>query len=499
MEDVPGNTVFTEVRDSRFSGDATLEELQIAVENAMTGISWLDTEGIFRQVRDGYAAMLGYTPAEMIGSSWAVTVPESDQPTAVDAVHKMLDDGRATVETRAIRKDGTIFYKRLLLVKTVDAGGRHNGHYCFMSDISARKEAQRRLVDAERLKTIGTMAGGIAHDLNNLLTPIVGGAELIAATHCTHEAPARSIREAAARAQELIARLLKFSSAEREQKKPVNLSNAVRVALQFVSGSLPANVAVEAEYSADADTVLGLEVSLELIVMNLVANAGHAMRDAGGTLFVALRNVSPAEVELVVTDTGSGIAAERIDRIFEAFYTTKSPAEGTGLGLLMVREAVEDMGGRISVTSTEGEGAEFRVVLPVSDASTEPDEKHNAHETPSLRIMVIDDEKPVLDVCCGMLEHLGHQVDGFTDPTKALAEPLADYDLVITDYRIGGVSGLDVIEQLEGYSGPIILISGHIDSSQTLPDKVTACLPKPFRILDLQEAIHGVTRGREAG
>ena len=273
----------------------------------------------------------------------------------------------------------------------------------------------------------------------------------------------------------------------------------MRVALQFVTGSLPANVAVETDYSAESDTVMGLEVSLELIVMNLVANAGHAMRDEGGTLQVALRNVSPTEVELVVTDTGSGIAAERIERIFDAFYTTKSPAEGTGLGLLMVREAVEDMGGRISVTSTEGEGSEFRVVLPVSDASAESDDKANAFETPSLRVMVIDDERPVLDVCCGMLEHLGHKVDGFTDPAKALAAPLADYDLVITDYRIGGVSGLDVIEQLEDYSGPVILISGHIDRSQSLPDKVTACLPKPFRILNLQEAIYSVTRGRAAG
>ncbi|MEM1174510.1 MAG: PAS domain S-box protein, partial [Pseudomonadota bacterium] len=233
------------VRQNHFSGDATLEELQLAVENSMTGISWLDTSGTFRQVRDGYARMLGYTPDELIGQSWAVTVPESDHETGIAAVQKMLRDGRNTVETRAVRKDGSIFYKRLLLVKTMDSQCRHNGHYCFMSDVSERTEAQRRLADAERLRTIGTLAGGIAHDLNNLLTPILGRAELLARESKADDGAVDDIRNAALRAQELIDRLLKFSKNEREEFKPLSLAGSVRVALQFVSGSLPANVSLQ--------------------------------------------------------------------------------------------------------------------------------------------------------------------------------------------------------------------------------------------------------------
>ena len=490
MNDTRGDARISTVQDSRFSGDATLDELKLAIDNSMTGIAWLDPEGIFRQVRDGYARMLGYTPEEMVGLSWSATVPESDQPTAVDAVMKMLDEGRAVVETRAIRKDGSVFYKRLLLVKTIDAAGVHTGHYCFMSDISERQETQRRLADSERLRTIGTMAGGIAHDLNNLLTPILGAADLLEREPEALRTSTGAIRDAALRAQELIDRLLRFSRQERDDAAPLSLTSAVKTALQFVAGSLPANVALRTEFEARSDTVLGLEAPLELIVMNLVSNAGFAMREQGGKLDVSLRNPSAKEIVLEVTDTGTGISAERLDKIFDAFYTTKSPSEGTGLGLAMVKEAAAAMNATVTVDSEPGRGSSFRVAFPLCEGSPAPSEPEAERATPGLRIMVVDDEEAVLDVCRKMLEHLGHDVRCFTETGPALDEPLDEYDLVISDYRIGGESGLDFVRSLERFAGPIIMMSGHMDTPEPLPDQVTGRLNKPFLMQALQDAIH---------
>lgn len=477
------------VRQSHYSGDATLEELQLAVENSMTGISWLDTSGTFRQVRDGYASMLGYSPDELIGQSWSVTVPESDHDTGIAAVQTMLRTGRTTVETRAVRKDGSVFYKRLLLVKTTDSQGRHNGHYCFMSDVSERTEAQRRLADAERLKTIGTLAGGIAHDLNNLLTPILGRAELLSRGAGADEGAVDDIRNAALRAQELIDRLLKFSKNEREELKPLSLIGAVRVALQFVTGSLPANVSLQTRFEASADVVCGLEAPLELIVLNLVSNAGYVMRDGGGELVVSLSNPDAQHIELAITDTGPGIPSQTLERIFDPFYTTKPPAEGTGLGLLMVKEAVDEMNGRLDVDSVEQQGTTFRITFPLCNEPSNEDCAIELQHGPRLRVLVVDDEQSVLDICQTMLEHLGHDVVAFTDPHAAANSPLDDIDLVISDYRMGGVSGIEFVRELAGYRGPVILMSGALDDSESLPDNVSGILSKPFQLQSLQDAV----------
>ncbi|MEL7447882.1 MAG: ATP-binding protein [Pseudomonadota bacterium] len=481
-----------------YANDATLEELKLAIDNSRTGISWLDPEGFFRRVRDGYARMLGYSADELLGQSWAVTVPESDHADGIAGVQKMLREGRATVETRAVRKDGSVFYKRLLLVKTTDADGNHTGHFCFMTDISETKEAQHRLVDAERLKTIGTLAGGIAHDLNNLLTPILGRAELLTKNPRELESSAGAIRDAAQRAQELIDRLLRFSKQEREDRTPVSLIAAVRIALQFVSGSLPANVSVQTRFEATADTVFGVEAPLELVVMNLVTNAGHAMQRHGGTLDVAVTNPSSSEVLLEIADTGTGIPSASLKRIFDPFYTTKAPAEGTGLGLLMVKEAVTEMDGSVSVESQEGQGTVFRVVFPLCKEEPSQRGEDAAPETPSLRILLVDDDESVLSVCRAMLEHLGHGVVCFTDPATALTEKLGEYDLVISDYRISGSSGIEFARKLTGFGGAVILMSGHFDSHEEVPGNVVACINKPFQISDLQVAILGAWKAKLA-
>ncbi len=479
----------------RFTNDATAEELQIAVENAMTGISWLDTDGKFRVVREGYAKMLGYDPEELLGQSWEVTVVPADRPAGAAAFGTMLRDGQVHVESRAVRKDGSIFFKRLLLVKTTDAQGQHSGHYCFMSDISERKETQRRIEESERLRTVGMLAGGIAHDLNNLLAPILGFSDLLTREPEQVVGAVETIREASERAQELTQRLLEFSRPKDSKVGHLCLRNIVDVAVQWVSGSLPANVKTEVELDATSTVVKGEEARLEALIMNLLANAGYAMREYGGTISVRVTNPEPGIVELSISDDGPGIPPAYRDRIFEPFFTTKPADQGCGLGLYMVKNTVESMGGSITLNSTPGVGTRFTVSLACTEQPPQVAASRSTGGAPaaSLRVLVVDDQVAMLSVCEAMLKHLGHSCVLVTGIEEAFEKAGPDFDLVLTDYRIGGSSGLKLVEDLRDSGIPVILMSGHLDGLESLPDSVLGCLEKPFDIDALEQALQRVT------
>jgi len=479
-----------------YSQGATLDELQIAVDKTATGISWLDADGRFQQVRPGYAAMLGYRPEELIGQSWAVTVPPADHDIAAAAFQQMLDEGRGTADTRAIRKDGSIFYKRIMLVKTTDGAGRHSGHYCFMNDISERVEAAHRAAESGRLKMLGTLAGGIAHDLNNMLMPIVGYAELIAQDPAHAREAAGVIREASRRAQELIAQLLLFGRDDGGQPEPTRLGQAVSVATKFVAGSLPPRVALNVRDLSSHDQVLGRQVQIELLLVNLVTNAGYAMREQGGTVRLTLDNPSPDTVRLTVADSGEGMTPEVQARIFEPFFTTKSADQGTGLGLMMVRECVEQLRGSIEVRSTPGVGTTFEIVLPLHRAgpgSVEPAPAPTALRR--LKVLVVDDDEGVRSVTELMLRQLGHEVRALAD-LDAAAQCFDDgFDLIITDYRTQGRSGLDFLRENVRADFPAVLMSGQVDDQTELPANVRAVLHKPFDMRRLRQALEGVLGG----
>ena len=612
--------IVTDDADDIYSADATDHELRIAVDHSRTGIAWLSADGIFREVRAGYARMLGYTTDEMTGASWALTVPEEDQPAAVEAVHEMLDKGRSEVVVRARRKDGSLFYKKLLLVKTVDEQGEHNGHYCLMhdvtqrklaeaalkrshqfsdrlldviqdgvsvvdadgrhikvnqafldmtgfseseilgvgpphpywpdehrdaiasifelqphgqrthelifkrrngqrfpvlvtpsttiddrgqlihiatvKDISDRKEGERRLIEAQRLKTMGTLAGGLAHDLNNLLTPVLGYADALMKGLLDVDEAAGEIHDAAARARQLVDRVLRFSRRDSAGDEPVGLIGAVADALQFARTSLPPNVKIETRFEAVRDKVACAEAEVQQVVLNLMANASYAMRDEGGTLTLHVFNPDDDTVALEVADTGCGIPAEMQDRMFEPFFTTKPASDGTGLGLATVRRVVEEAGGRVAVTSTPGEGTSFDIRLPLGRhraAAAADRPGGEAAPLPGKTVMVIDDDDAVRDVTETLLRQLGHEVLSFANVADALAAHSADVDLVLTDYRMEGETGLDFVERAGDLRAPVILMTGDRDSLAGCPTGIAHRLAKPFSLDELERAIATVT------
>ena len=348
-----------------------------------------------------------------------------------------------------------------------------------------RRRLESRLRQAQRLEAMGTLAGGIAHDFNNILGAILGYGERV-----LREARGRrlrgdveSIMAAGERGRALVERILAFTRSGLGERVAVHVEKVVREALDLLEAKRPARIHVKADLRAGRAALLGDPTQVHQILMNLGTNAVQAM-GPGGTLSVLLdairferpRSATIGSIEaadyvvLTVADTGSGIAPEIIERIFEPFFTTKDVGTGTGLGLSLVHGIVTELGGAIDVASTPGTGSVFTVYLPRSGEVEALDENEEELAMPrgeGQRVLIVDDEEPLVRLATRTLEELGYAPTGFTSSAAALAAFRADpqrFDALITDERMPGMSGSALIREVRGIRSrmPIVLMSGYV-------------------------------------
>ncbi|MBF0495849.1 MAG: GAF domain-containing protein [Deltaproteobacteria bacterium] len=304
------------------------------------------------------------------------------------------------------------------------------------------EEEQKKLEDhlrqAHKMENIGTLAGGIAHDFNNILGVIVGYTEMALQDVITGNVNPNDLKEiyqATMRAKELVKQILTFSRRSDQEKKPLRVSSIVTETLKLMRASIPSIIKISQTITAEEETVLADPTQLQQVLINLCTNAAHAMRDEGGMIRVDLDKVrldshftlksfeiSPGDyVKLSVTDTGHGMTPEIAARIFEPYFTTKEKGQGTGLGLATVHGIVRDHNGAISVYSEPGRGTTFKVYFPiiVSQALSEKDIEDRL-PTGQERILLVDDELALVDICKRMLERLGYGVTTRTGSIEAL-------------------------------------------------------------------------------
>jgi signal transduction histidine kinase/CheY-like chemotaxis protein len=340
------------------------------------------------------------------------------------------------------------------------------------------------LRQSQKMEAIGTLAGGIAHDFNNILAAIVGYGELAQQQARTGTALRRHldhIMQAAGRARSLVDRILGFSRSGLAERAPVRVQPVVAETLQLLRASLPPQVQLEQELRAAESTVIGDETRLHQVTMNLCTNAVQAMPE-GGVLRVVLERVELAlphalkrgklipgiYVRLTVSDTGTGIPPQILDRIFDPFFTTKPVGAGTGLGLSLVHGIVADLGGSIEVASKVRAGTTFQIWLPASTeavraASGGPVELPRGNgET----VMIVDDEPALVSLAEETLAELGYEPVGFESSVEALRTFRADpdrFDVVLTDEVMPELPGTELAREICAIqSGAVIvLISGH--------------------------------------
>jgi PAS domain S-box-containing protein len=379
------------------------------------------------------------------------------------------------------------------------------------TDITERKRAEeeletmeRNLRQAQRLQAMGTLAGGIAHDFNNILGAVLGYGEM-----AMRDAPKGSrlardlgnIMTAGERGRSLVDRVLAFSRSAVGERVPVHVEGVVREVLDQALAKLPINVTVHAKMHAGRAAVRGDATQVHQVVANLTSNAIQAM-PAGGTLRIGLaveRTEAPMpatigvreageHVVLTVKDTGTGIAPEVVDRIFDPFFTTKEVGTGTGLGLSLVHGIVTQLGGAIDVVSRIGTGSTFTVYLPRCGDVAEPIDEEDSvlPRGGGERVLIVDDEEPLVQIATRMLEDLGYAPIGFTSSSAALAAFRADpqrFNALITDERMPEMSGSALIREMRGMrsSLPVVLMSGYLGAAQSEADAV---LQKPLSSRD---------------
>ncbi|NUM36537.1 MAG: response regulator [Candidatus Brocadiae bacterium] len=371
---------------------------------------------------------------------------------------------------------------------------------------------QKQLHQAAKMEAIGTLAGGIAHDFNNILGVIMGYAELSLHKIEGYEALKNylsKILDACEHAKSLIRKILIFSRKEGEEQKNINIAKIVDDAVELIRASLPANIEIRKKLETISQNILGNPTEIQQILMNLTTNASYAMKEKGGILEVILKESQKENedfneyLELIISDTGQGMNAETLQRIFEPYFSTKPLGEGTGLGLSMVHGIVKKHRGHIIVESEEGKGTKFHLFFPKMGKNIT--QKINIGKPVSKghgRFLLVDDKEDMIDLSKEMLEWLGYCVISFKDSLeawKAFSCSPHEFDFVLTDQTMPAMSGCELAKAITQIRPdiPIILCSGYgesITEERLKSSGIKAFLAKPITIKELSDTILKLTR-----
>jgi PAS domain S-box-containing protein len=452
------------------------------------------------EANDAACRLFGLAHDELIGR----TSEGLSESTIPDSWQTFIEDGVQTGEITVRRPSGEIRTAEYHATANFQEGR----HLSILRDVTDRRRAEElelQLHQSQKLESVGRLAGGVAHDFNNILTAILGYSD-VALARVPNDQPTlqkaiQEIRSAGERAAGLTQQLLAFSRKQKLEREPLDFNALIAEFAPMLSRLLGEDISVLLELNAAPGWVIADRSQLGQVILNLAVNARDAMPD-GGTLRIATSNqqtVAGAEtVVLKVSDTGCGIDAETLPTIFEPFFTTKEVGEGTGLGLSTVLGVVEQSGGTISVTSVVREGTTFTVDLPAAAPGTETSERR---EPARLRagnesVLLIEDQAQLRELLVDWLAEKGYNVVGASTPAAALqcARDTAQLDLIITDVVMPEMNGRDLVTSLLEIhpDTKVIFMSGYTRDVVIERDVLPTgrhFLQKPFSLSDLEHCV----------
>lgn len=490
--------------------------LATAIEHAAESIIITDSSGTIQYVNPAFEQTTGFARKEAVGNTPRILKSGSHDTAFYRALWDRLASGDVwSGHFINRRKDGSLYEVDETISPVFDASGNIVNYVAVKRDVTQEIKLKKQLHQAQKMQAIGTLAGGIAHDFNNILSVIIGYTELAMARTGPLAGLDRSLNgvlKASMRAKELVQQILTLTRQSEQQLEPLELAPVVKEALRFLRASLPATIEIRQEFTSTSARVLSNPTQIQQVVMNLVTNAAHSMREKGGVIEVDLcgADLGPDAVLLMpdlkpgryarlsVRDTGHGMEPSVLENIFDPYFTTKAPGEGTGLGLAVVHGIVKSQGGHITVSSEAGKGSLFQVYFPgIAGSEKQEDDAVECPPGGRERLLLIDDETTLVEVVKESLEALGYSVVAETSSVQALelfrANPRR-FDLVITDQTMPGMTGMVLARELLELCPdiPIILCTGY--SEQVTRDRareigVGEFLMKPLIVRDLAKAI----------
>ncbi|MEW6519288.1 MAG: transporter substrate-binding domain-containing protein [Thermodesulfobacteriota bacterium] len=480
--------------------------------------------------------ILAVTEEEALGKNWFDHyLPDDIAGETKEVFNKLMAGETAAAEyyeNPVLAGDGSqrlvAFHNTLL----TDDAGRIKGVLFSGMDITERKRAEEekarveaQLRQALKMEAIGTLAGGIAHDFNNILSAIIGYSEIAIEDLPSDSRVARNLRKvlkAGFRARDLVKQILAFSRQANIDPIQLRPASIIKEGIKLLRSSIPATIEIHEDIDPATGVILADPTQLHQIIMNLSANAFHAMEEKGGRLTISLRQVELGRenlvnepgvsagtfARLIVQDTGTGIDPTIRNNIFDPYFTTKEPGKGTGMGLAIVHGIIKNSGGFITVDSEPGKGAAFKIFLPVVQEEM-PSEQEMLDGIPSgkEKILFVDDEVQIADSSKMLLERLGYTVTVRKSSLEALEtfhnQP-DEFDLVITDQTMPGMTGTELARLMLRVRPdlPILLCTGY---SSTITEAEARLLGirefafKPISIKRLAGLIRQVLEREPAG
>lgn len=492
---------------NRFKMEEGRRLLATAVEQAAESVIITDIFGNIQYVNPAFEEVSGYSYPEVLGKNPRLLQSGETPPYQYKLMWAEIAKGhvwRGTFTNK--KKNGALYKEEATITPVRDNNGHIINYVAVKRDITQHLILENQIRQSQKMQAIGTLAGGVAHDFNNILTAILGYAELSQGQCPSDSLLYKNLGEivkASERAGQLVDQILQFSRQGEKNVSSLQLGLIVKEVLKLLRASLPANIELISDIAPNA-YVKADPTQMHQVIMNLCTNAYQALEGKGGAIHVRLytRTLSPKEgveignlqhgsyVCLQVEDTGVGIPPEYLQRIFEPYFTTKKLHEGTGLGLSVVHGIVNDHRGAVTVESIPGKGSCFTVFLP--EAAQEEDNRAEQNETASPpregHILVVDDEQPIAFYLEQVLSHLGYTVTSCRSSEEAYRLFLSRkglFDLVLTDMGMPGMTGLELATALKKIREdiPVILCTGY--SEQVTADNyeqmgLAGFVAKPF-------------------
>ena len=511
------------VRDitERVRAEKRLRDQAALLEKATDAIFVRDLDGTIRFWNASAERIYGWSAAEAVGRKSAELLQHGPSPVFQEATEAVRARGEWTGELHQVTRDGRdiIVSSRWTLTRDESGGeGRPGGVAVLVinTDITARKTLESQLQRAQRLESIGVLAGGIAHDLNNVLTPILMASELLLLRVSDPESRSllAMLQSATERGAELVSQILTFARGTEGERQELYLPPLFKEVGKLLGQTLPKSITLELDVPQELWRISGDATQIHQILTNLCVNSSDAMPH-GGTLTLSARNevldavraeaLHPdarpgAFVVLAVRDTGTGIAPEIIDRIFDPFFTTKEIGKGTGLGLSTTLGIAKSGGGFVTVQSESGKGALFEVYLPALEpVAPAPALGRPAGEAAHGElILLVDDEASIREVGRAILEANGYRVVTAANGVEGMtlyAEHRGEVRAVLTDMAMPIMDGPALVRALTQQDPQvrIVVASGYTgtEAPESLPG-VQAVLAKPYSVESLLRTVREV-------
>lgn len=524
----------------RFDGVATdITDRKLAQQQVQEQAALLDVatdailvRGIDNRIlfwNKGAETLYGWASEEVLGKNANQLLYHKAMDQEEEIHQSLTRKGRWEGKCQQITKGGqdVTVMSRWTLVK--DKQDNPKSILTVNTDITQQLQLETQFLRAQRLESIGTLTSGIAHDLNNILTPIYGVAQLLpmqlpdANEHIQHQF--EILQDSAKRGAKIISQMLLFSRGVEGERTALQIKHLITEIQSFAHNTFPKSIEISIDVPEDLWSVRGDATQLDQVFMNLFINARDAMPE-GGTLSISAMNLTLDQtyaanhieaqtgpyVLATITDTGNGISEDHLEHIFEPFFTTKQPEGGTGLGLSTVHSIIQSHGGFLTAYSELGKGTQFKIYLPAIEAADAVEQE--ALDLPSGHgelVLVVDDEAPIREVAQHVLENHHYRVIVAVDGIDAIAQYTQhqmDIKVVLMDMTmptLGGTTAIQIMQKINSQLKAIVVsgLPGHEQVSSTIGESVKAFIQKPYSaatlLRTLQDVLSNESQVTEAG